>query len=158
MPRKRVSKQADPEAEAFRPPPESPATAEGSDSDAFADPQKRFAAWSTMVMTGFEKKVWQFLGKEDGPWGFEPQQIVGPFTLDFLSRRLMLAIEADGPTHIHTVEKDMKRDKFLAKEGILVLRLTPGDFVRHTPQQLYDLVEFMARPEHAFKAEERGKA
>ena len=114
MPKKKAARGGDGEAEAFQPPkpstPKNPvARAQEAVLETIAnDPQRRFAFWSVLNPTSFERKVWTFLGGEENPWRFNPQEIVGPYTCDFLSRKFMVCIEADGPEHINSVEEDQR--------------------------------------------------
>jgi very-short-patch-repair endonuclease len=149
-PRKKKERKPDPEDEAFYPPQEDgiPNLSKGEVEEGSETRQDRFAAWSAIVMTDLEKKVWKWLGGKNNPWGFEPQVPVGPYTLDFFSRRYMLAIEADGPEHQKTVCEDAARDAELEKLGILTLRLTNADFVKYSKQRLFDLVEEFIQTKH----------
>lgn len=115
------------------------------------DPKARLAIWSAVSPTGFERKVWSFLGKENNPWGFLPQQILFGYVIDFYSLKYLLVIEADGPSHNQTRAEDNKRDADLRKHGIQTLRLDPGDFVQYTNVQLFDLIEEFASPKHMKK-------
>jgi very-short-patch-repair endonuclease len=131
-------------------------TAAETDED---DPQQRQATWAIAHMTRLEKMVWNFLGKADGPWGFAPQVVKGPYVLDFYSQKYLLAVEADGPSHLKSAEADRKRDDYLAKQGIVTLRLTRSDFVRSQPQQLYAMMEAIIHPSNAIviATDKRGK-
>ncbi len=104
-------------------------------------------------MTSFEKRVWRLL-KACPDWEFLPQVRKGAYLLDFYSEVLCLCVEADGPTHVKTKEADAIRDETLSKMGIFTLRLTPGDFVQYTPQQLFKTVEEFASPKHRLQESE----
>ena len=121
------------------------------------DPKERQAAWARVVPTGFERTVWNFLGKWNNPWDFKPQQVIGPYICDFLSRKFMVCLEADGPEHLAKKAEDDKRDKFLESQGILTLRLVPADFVFYTKQQLYHVVEEVCSTKHIILAKELKK-
>lgn len=106
-----------------------------------SDAKLRQSWWGTVAMGPFELMVWKFLGKEDNPWGFLPQQQHGGYIVDFYSQQFMLALEADGPVHIRQKVEDAKRDDELMKLGIRTLRLTPGDFRVHSRQKIFGLIE-----------------
>lgn len=86
-------------------------------------------------MSGFEKMVWNFLGKDENPWGFLRQWPVEGFFLDFFTDRYNVALEADGPHHRDADDK--VRDRVLSKKGITTIRLTPADFVRKSKGELF---------------------
>lgn len=88
-------------------------------------------------MSGFEKKVWKFLGQIENPWGFLRQWPTDGYFLDFWSQQYNVALEADGPQHLFKQASDLKRDKILAKKGIRTIRLTPADFQRQSTGDLY---------------------
>lgn len=88
-------------------------------------------------MSGFEKKVWKFLGQLENPWGFLRQWPMDGYFLDFYSQHYCVALEADGPHHLFQKSSDLQRDKILAKKGVRTIRLTPADFQRHSTGDLY---------------------
>ncbi len=88
-------------------------------------------------MSGFEKKVWKFIGKHENPWGFLRQWPVDGYFLDFWTQHFNLCLEADGPHHVLRRADDLKRDKVLAKKGIRTIRLTPADFQRHSLGEMF---------------------
>jgi very-short-patch-repair endonuclease len=47
---------------------------------------------------------------------------VGPFIVDFLCLEAALAVELDGGVHADRVESDARRDGFLTRRGLRVLR------------------------------------
>ncbi len=131
------------DAEIFDDPPEGSSSAEKQpafnvgDSDA----KLRQSWWGFVAMGPFELMVWKFLGKEENPWGFIPQQQHGGYIVDFYSQQFMLALEADGPVHTRQKAEDAERDADLMKLGIRTLRLTPGDFRTHSRQKIFGLIE-----------------
>jgi BirA family biotin operon repressor/biotin-[acetyl-CoA-carboxylase] ligase len=52
---------------------------------------------------------------------------VGPFFADFLCRELSLVVELDGFSHDCAPERDERRDAWMAREGLVVLRFTNDD-------------------------------
>ncbi len=113
-----------------------------------ANSHARFVHWSRSRPTSFEKKVYNFLGGDGNTWGFVPQQELFGFLVDFYAPEYNLVIEADGPDHIWSWEADAERDASLEAKGIRTLRLTPGDFVAHTEQELFDVIEELCKIEN----------
>jgi len=60
---------------------------------------------------------------------FRRQHPVGPYILDFFCSPARLAIEIDGTVHHHDQqsEHDARRDRWLAKDRIRVLRIAAAD-------------------------------
>ena len=52
---------------------------------------------------------------------------VGPYFADFLTREARLVVELDGFSHDLNQEYDQRRDKFMAEQGLTVLRFTNAD-------------------------------
>lgn len=92
-------------------------------------------------MSGFEKKVWTFLGKDENPWSFLRQWPMEGYFLDFYSQHYNVALEADGPHHLARAAQDLVRDKvLLKKKGIRTIRLTPANFLRYSKEELFEYV------------------
>jgi len=91
-------------------------------------------------MSSFETKIWKLIGKEDNPWGLFRQIPMGGYFLDFFSPAHMACIEADGPDHVFSKERDAARDIELRKAGIRTLRITPADFQRARPMGILQLI------------------
>jgi very-short-patch-repair endonuclease len=104
--------------------------------------EDRYWVW-LRNLTGFEKKVWAFLGKELNPWRFLPQVPLHGFVLDFYSPEGHVCLEADGPDHAYRIQalKDLKRDEVLLAHGIRTIRITLKEFHTTKPVQLYDKIE-----------------
>ena len=60
---------------------------------------------------------------------FRRQYGVGPYILDFYCPEFRLAVEVDGAPHFNVIgaELDAKRDRYLEKYGIVVLRFENGE-------------------------------
>ena len=73
--------------------------------------------------TDAEARLWERLraNRLEG-WKFRRQAPVGPFIVDFLCLRAALVVELDGGIHAEQVERDVRRDAFLAARGLQVLR------------------------------------
>jgi len=118
------------------------------------NPRGRMANWSRVNMTGFESKVWKFLGKDDNPWAFMPQMSLYGYLVDFYSPKYQLVLEADGPNHLDSVQADEIRDQVLLSHGVKTLRLKPIDFVQYTGQQLFDRIEYVIHPARVVEEEQ----
>ena len=60
-------------------------------------------------------------GRLEG-WKWRRQAPVGPFIIDFLCLEAWLAVELDGGVHAGQVEYDARRDAYLRRQGLQVLR------------------------------------
>jgi len=59
------------------------------------------------------------------------QEIIGPFIVDFTIPSKMLALEIDGPSHRYHYEQDIRKDRYLADLGFIVLRVENKDVKKH---------------------------
>jgi very-short-patch-repair endonuclease len=99
-------------------------------------------------MTVVEKMLWEKLRMHrlDG-LGFRRQHPAGPYILDFYCAWASLAVEVDGPHHGDDIDQalhDSRRDAWLAKEGIVVLRLTAAQVTGPMTETL-ELIRSTAR-------------
>ncbi|MGI6595714.1 MAG: DUF559 domain-containing protein [Elusimicrobia bacterium] len=73
--------------------------------------------------TDTEKFLWKHLrNKQITGIKFRRQQPVGKYIVDFISCEMKIIIEVDGGQHTINRAKDIKRDRYLNKEGYKVLR------------------------------------
>ena len=78
--------------------------------------------------TPAERRLWQSLNKSQlGGFKFSRQMPIGPFICDFLCRSENLAIELDGESHDTSQDADAARDRYIATQGIRILRFTNAD-------------------------------
>jgi very-short-patch-repair endonuclease len=79
---------------------------------------------------------------------FRRQAPMGPFILDFYCEEVRLAVEVDG--HGHNVgdqpERDERRDEWLARQGVRVLRL-PAELVLKDIESALGTIEAWASGE-----------
>jgi very-short-patch-repair endonuclease len=73
--------------------------------------------------TEAEARLWDALraGRLDG-WTWRRQATVGPFIVDFLCLEAAIAVELDGAIHADQVEYDARREAYLKRRGLQVLR------------------------------------
>ena len=71
--------------------------------------------------TPAERRLWPYLSRSQIGAKFSRQIQVGPFFVDFISRRCKLIIELDGYSHDVTPERDALRDRYLYEAGYRVL-------------------------------------
>ena len=73
--------------------------------------------------TGAEAQLWELLrgGRLEG-WKWRRQAPVGPFIVDFLCLEAWVAVELDGGIHIAQAERDARRDAYLKRQGLQVIR------------------------------------
>jgi very-short-patch-repair endonuclease len=76
-------------------------------------------------MTKHEVFLWRKLSRRQmGDVQFYRQKPIGPYIVDFCSKKPKLVIELDGGHHFEpaNIEKDHLRDSFLKAQGFIVLR------------------------------------
>ena len=81
-------------------------------------------------MTRSEKILWYHLrGKNLAGYKFRRQQGIGPFIADFYCPVAKLVIEVDGDSHYQpgAQSRDFKKQYFIEKQGIQVLRFTDNE-------------------------------
>ncbi|HET6972169.1 MAG TPA: endonuclease domain-containing protein [Phenylobacterium sp.] len=73
--------------------------------------------------TEAEARLWELLrsGRSEG-WKWRRQVPVGPFMVDFLCLEAALAVEVDGGVHAERAEQDVRRQAYLERRGLQVLR------------------------------------
>jgi len=79
--------------------------------------------------TDAERLLWQRLRHDIAPIGshFRRQALVGPFIVDFASRKAKLVIELDGGQHDWQQESDALRTRRIEAAGYRVLRFWNND-------------------------------
>ena len=55
---------------------------------------------------------------------------MGSYVLDFFCEEIRLAVEIDGEVHREQIERDARRDGWLAEKRILVMRFTASDVTK----------------------------
>ncbi len=78
---------------------------------------------------------------------FRRQYPFPPYTLDFYCPALKLAIELDGSQHVNN-QRDKIRDKFLANNGIEVLRFYNNELLKNTKGVLASIYQCVEEKSH----------
>jgi very-short-patch-repair endonuclease len=99
------------------------------ESDAMVDRQRQFARQMRAQPTDAERVLWQRLRHDIALTGshFRRQALVGPFIVDFASRRAKLVIELDGGQHEWQQESDAQHTRRIEAAGYRVLRFWNHD-------------------------------
>ena len=76
---------------------------------------------------------------------FRRQHPIGPWILDFYCPAAKLAVEVDGQHHAHgeVPARDERRDAWLVRQGVEVLRFSAADILKDEPLAL--ILEVIAR-------------
>ena len=78
-------------------------------------------------MTKPERLLWWALRADKTGFHFRRQHAAGPYVLDFYCDRARLCVEVDGSSHDFTVDRDVARDRFLERWGIVTVRVSASD-------------------------------
>ena len=78
-------------------------------------------------MTQPEKALWSLLRRDQLRLHFRRQHAIGPYILDFYCAVARLCVEVDGPAHADQIANDERRTRWLAAQGIRVLRFSVED-------------------------------
>jgi very-short-patch-repair endonuclease len=99
------------------------------ESCAMVDRQAQHARRMRAEPTDAERVLWQRLRHDITPVGshFRRQAMIGPFIVDFASRRAKLVIELDGGQHDWQQASDALRTKHIEAAGYRVLRFWNND-------------------------------
>ncbi|WOE75101.1 endonuclease domain-containing protein [Alterisphingorhabdus coralli] len=98
------------------------------------------------TMTPPEIMLWQRLRTRPLNLKFRRQHPVGPYVLDFYCAAARTAIEIDGAVHDmgDNAERDQRRDDYLAKKGITVLRIAAQEVIDNADDAADQLVRAIA--------------
>jgi very-short-patch-repair endonuclease len=99
------------------------------ESHAMVDRQRQFARKMRAEPTDAERVLWQRLRHDIALIGshFRRQALVGPFIVDFASRKAKLVIELDGGQHEWQQASDAQRTRYIEAAGYRVLRFWNHD-------------------------------
>ena len=99
------------------------------ESHPMGDRQREFARQMRAEPTDAERVLWQRLRHEIALTGshFRRQVLIGPFIVDFASRKAKLVIELDGGQHDWQQASDARRTRYIKAAGYRVLRFWNHD-------------------------------
>ncbi len=102
-------------------------------------------------MTEAEAKLWRHLRNNNIGVKFRSQTPIGRYILDFYCMKKRLNIEVDGSQHFteEGTRKDARRDQWLRKQGIEVMRFNDGDVLLNTTgvvQVIHERITEMETP------------
>ncbi|QJU57303.1 endonuclease domain-containing protein [Sphingomonas sp. AP4-R1] len=102
------------------------------------------------AMTAPEVRLWAALRSRPGGYRFRRQHPIGLFILDFYCPHGKLAIEIDGIAHDmgDRPARDEARDRWLAEQGIDVLRFSARDAMADLPCIVAAILGRVATPLH----------
>ncbi len=85
------------------------------------------------VLSPPEVRLWnQLRERVPGKPVFRRQHPIGPYVLDFYCAKANLAVEIDGISHdmANRPERDQRRDAWLKKNGVTVVRIPAAELLR----------------------------
>ena len=91
-------------------------------------------------MTTAERLLWSRLRRRFQGLRFRRQVPVGPFVVDFACLSARLVVEVDGGQHLESAS-DAARDRWLAENGLRVLRFWNHEVLRHPDEVLERIAE-----------------
>ena len=107
--------------------------------------QKRQALRNNMPQP--ERVLWYYLKRKNlKDYKFRRQYSIGDYILDFYCPELTLAIEIDGDSHFidtMAVLHDQKREQFLIKQGINVIRFTNLDVTKNMDVVINNISQYL---------------
>jgi very-short-patch-repair endonuclease len=94
-----------------------------------------------------EARLWNRLRRRSpGQPVFRRQHPIGPFVLDFYCAKARLAIEIDSASHDmgDRPQRDIRRDAWLEKHGVTVMRIVANDLTRKIDEAADAIVRMAA--------------
>ncbi len=130
----------------------------------YNDNLKPFARQLRSNLTNAESLLWHHIRrKQILDVQFYRQRIIGDYIVDFFAPSVRLVIEIDGSQHFETehIEKDKRRDEYLNKLGIEVLRFDNLQVLRtHNSvlEEIYNVITNLRNPPTPFEKGEQAIA
>lgn len=90
-----------------------------------------------------EEIEWKYLRNQRLGFKFRREYAVGPYRLDFYCSEARLAVEFDGEQH--EIDRDARRDAYLAGLGVEVLRIPNRQFFVLDDQPYIDIFRLIQR-------------
>ena len=104
----------------------------------------------TLTLT--ERIVWSWIrNRQLLNLKFRRQFPIGPYILDFYCSEKRVGMEIDGDSHDldEQIDKDAQREIFLKQNGILLLRITNKEVLKHPEETEEFLKHFLKDPPHS---------
>jgi very-short-patch-repair endonuclease len=79
------------------------------------------------AMSPPEVKLWVLLRRSPNGIRFRRQHPIGPYVADFYCPAAKLVVEIDGKIHDFTIVRDARRDEFMRRLGLDVVRIAASD-------------------------------
>jgi very-short-patch-repair endonuclease len=99
------------------------------------------------VMSPPECRIWlRIRGREPGQPAFRRQHAIGPYVADFYCAKAGLVVEIDGAGHSWNdaaVDHDARRDAYMKRLGLRVLRIPAGDIFAN-PDEIAERLKVLA--------------
>jgi len=116
-------------------------TADVIELSSMSDRQREFARQMRAEPTEAERALWQRLRHDIVLVGshFRRQVAIGPFIVDFASRRAKLVIELDGGQHDWQQISDQSRTRLIEAAGYRVLRFWNNDVLANIDGVLHEI-------------------
>ncbi len=102
---------------------------------------------------GAEKVLWSNLRNKQQKFKFRRQHGIGKYIVDFYCPKLKLAIEIDGATHSTNkeIKKDLEREKFINKFGIIIKRYYNSDVYENLDAVMSNIYESCIKRQEELK-------
>ncbi len=97
-------------------------------------------------MTDAENLLWSKIRRKQlVDCQFYRQRIIGSFIVDFYCPKAKLVVEVDGGQHYNEpqIAKDKKREDYLQKLGMRVLRFSDEEILRNTSEVLEKIFQLL---------------
>ena len=99
-------------------------------------------------LTHPEQTLWALLRRNQPGLHFRRQHAFGPYILDFYCASAKLCVEVDGPAHAEQAGQDGRRDRWLAEQGVRVVRYSVEE-VEQRPAMILESIRHAAAPSTA---------
>jgi very-short-patch-repair endonuclease len=130
------------------------------ESQTMTDRQRQFARQMRAQPTDAERVLWQRLRHDIALAGshFRRQALVGPFIVDFASRKAKLVVELDGGQHEWQQASDARRTRHIEEAGYRVLRFWNHDVLGNLEGILSEIQRALPPNPRPLPARGRGAA
>jgi very-short-patch-repair endonuclease len=112
------------------------------------DRQRQYARRMRAQPTDAERVLWRRLRHDIAPGGshFRRQALIGPFIVDFVSRRARLVVELDGGQHDSRRAADERRARQIESAGYHILRFWNNEVLGNLEGVLQQIQNALSAP------------